>query len=149
MLAEHSMMDGMLTLRLADFILKHELQPCPSLRNPVTQQLACAVKVPSPWRQLPFWRTAILDTAICESAARLGVRAYEHEMEYVRFRGFGSSAIKKWGFSPDAFVQMAIQLAYYRGTKTFAATYEATQTRRFLHGRTETTRSLTPEAKKW
>ena len=48
------------------------------------------------------------------------------------------------GYSPDAFVQMAIQLATYRLWGELGATYEATQTRIFLHGRTETTRAVSP-----
>lgn len=46
------------------------------------------------------------------------------------------------GYSPDAFVQMAIQLATYRLWGELGATYEASQVRIFLHGRTETTRSV-------
>ena len=39
--------------------------------------------------------------------------------------------------SPDAYAQMAIQLAYYRLKGTVRATYESAQTRKFLAGRTE------------
>ncbi|KAJ1886916.1 hypothetical protein LPJ81_006612, partial [Coemansia sp. IMI 209127] len=48
--------------------------------------------------------------------------------------------------SPDAFVQMALQLTYYRIHGEFAPVYESASTRQFLHGRTETVRSLTSEA---
>lgn len=48
------------------------------------------------------------------------------------------------GYSPDAYVQMAIQLAIYRLFKEQAGTYEASQMRPFLHGRTETTRTVSP-----
>ena len=60
------------------------------------------------------------------------------------FQGYGSSYIKKAGFSPDAYVQMAIQLATFRLWGEQGGTYEATQMRPFLHGRTETTRSVSP-----
>ena len=62
------------------------------------------------------------------------------------FQGYGSNYIKKAGFSPDAFVQMAIQLAIYRLWGKPSATYEATQMRPFLHGRTETTRTVSEES---
>ena len=62
------------------------------------------------------------------------------------FQGYGSNYIKKAGFSPDAFVQMAIQLATYRLWGKPSATYEATQMRPFLHGRTETTRTVSEES---
>jgi carnitine O-acetyltransferase len=58
------------------------------------------------------------------------------------FQGYGSNFIKKAGYSPDAYVQMAMQLATYRLFGEQAGTYEATQVRPFLHGRTETTRSV-------
>ena len=48
--------------------------------------------------------------------------------------------------SPDAFIQLALQLAYYRDNNKFALTYEASMTRLYLNGRTETVRSLTKEA---
>lgn len=55
---------------------------------------------------------------------------------------YGSDFIKKAGYSPDAFVQMGMQLATYRLWGEQAGTYEATQVRPFLHGRTETTRTV-------
>ena len=62
------------------------------------------------------------------------------------FHGYGSSFIKQAGYSPDAFVQIAMQLATYRLWGEQAGTYEATQVRPFLHGRTETTRSVSLES---
>ena len=47
--------------------------------------------------------------------------------------------------SPDAFIQTALQLAYYYNAGHFALTYEASMTRLYLLGRTETVRSLTCE----
>lgn len=49
--------------------------------------------------------------------------------------------------SPDSFVQMAMQLAWYKTRGMFTATYETALTRLFLHGRTETIRSLTADAR--
>lgn len=48
------------------------------------------------------------------------------------------------GYSPDAYVQIAMQLATYRLWGEQGGTYEATQVRPFLHGRTETTRTVSP-----
>ena len=50
--------------------------------------------------------------------------------------------MKKAGFSPDAYVQIAMQLATYRLWGKQVGTYESTQVRTFLHGRTETTRTV-------
>lgn len=62
------------------------------------------------------------------------------------FQGYGSNFIKIAGHPPDAYVQMAMQLAAYRLFGEQVGTYEATQVRLYLHGRTETTRSVSPQS---
>lgn len=61
------------------------------------------------------------------------------------YDGFGADLAKRLGISPDAFVQMAIQLAHRRAKGFTGATYESVATRRFRHGRTEAMRVVTPE----
>ena len=51
--------------------------------------------------------------------------------------------------SPDAYIQMALQLAYYRDAGKFSLTYEASMTRLFREGRTETVRPCTIESTAW
>jgi len=62
---------------------------------------------------------------------------------------FGKGFIKTTRTSPDAYIQIAIQLAYYRDAEKFALTYESSMTRLYLHGRTETVRSFTQELKEF
>ena len=64
----------------------------------------------------------------------------------LEFVNFGKERIKSIKTSPDAFVQMAIQLAQFNVFGQCYNTYEAAMTRRFLHGRTEAMRSVTPES---
>ena len=67
--------------------------------------------------------------------------------------GYGKDFIKRCAVSPDAFVQAAMQLAYWRDTAAtdaagvgkFEPTYESSMTRLFLHGRTETVRPVTED----
>ena len=54
-----------------------------------------------------------------------------------------------YNLSPDAFVQMAIQLAWYKTRGEFTATYETVLTRMFKHGRTETLRTFSRESRRW
>uniref|UniRef100_A0A8C5EMP6 carnitine O-palmitoyltransferase n=1 Tax=Gouania willdenowi TaxID=441366 RepID=A0A8C5EMP6_GOUWI len=63
----------------------------------------------------------------------------------VPFNDFGKGLIKKCRTSPDAFIQIALQLAHYRDKGKFCLTYEASMTRLFREGRTETVRSCTME----
>lgn len=62
---------------------------------------------------------------------------------------FITGFMKKSKVSPDAYIQMALQLAYYRDAKKFCLTYEAIMTRLYREGRTETVRPLTIESAAW
>ncbi|XP_033909529.1 carnitine O-palmitoyltransferase 1, liver isoform-like isoform X1 [Acipenser ruthenus] len=62
------------------------------------------------------------------------------------FNKFGKGLIKKCRTSPDAFIQIALQLAHFRDKGKFCLTYEASMTRLFREGRTETVRSCTVES---
>ncbi|KAH9481600.1 Carnitine O-palmitoyltransferase 1, liver isoform [Psilocybe cubensis] len=56
---------------------------------------------------------------------------------------------RNYKLSPDAFIQMALQLAWYRYRGEFTATYETVLTRLFKHGRTETLRVFSRESRLW
>ncbi|EGY16002.1 carnitine O-palmitoyltransferase I [Verticillium dahliae VdLs.17] len=59
---------------------------------------------------------------------------------------YGKNFITSTGFSPDAFVQMAFQAAYYGLYGRVECTYEPAMTKTFLHGRTEAIRSVSAES---
>jgi carnitine O-acetyltransferase len=61
------------------------------------------------------------------------------------FDDFGAEDAKALKCSPDAFVQMAYQVAHRRAKGLTGATYESIATRQFHHGRTEAMRVVTPE----
>ncbi|MGW7577640.1 choline/carnitine O-acyltransferase [Streptomyces sp. NPDC054765] len=63
----------------------------------------------------------------------------------VSFDDFGSTTAKALGSSPDAFVQLAYQLAHQRAKGHLGATYESIATRQWRRGRTEAMRVVTPE----
>ncbi|KAF7327652.1 Carn-acyltransf domain-containing protein [Mycena kentingensis (nom. inval.)] len=66
------------------------------------------------------------------------------------FETYGTDWIKSTiKQSPDAFLQMVLQLAYYKTRGEFTATYETALTRMFKRGRTETIRSFTRESRAW
>jgi len=58
---------------------------------------------------------------------------------------FGATRAKQLKMSPDAFVQLAYQLAHQRAKGLVGATYESIATRHFRYGRTEAMRVVTPE----
>ncbi|XP_039913931.1 peroxisomal carnitine O-octanoyltransferase [Hirundo rustica] len=65
------------------------------------------------------------------------------------FTSFGKALIRKRKLHPDTFVQLALQLAYYKCHGHPGCCYETAMTRRFYHGRTETVRPCTVEAVEW
>jgi carnitine O-palmitoyltransferase 1 len=59
---------------------------------------------------------------------------------------FGKGRLKKSGLSPDAFIQLSLQVAFFRDQKKFVQTYESALARLFLEGRTETIRACTEDS---
>ena len=68
------------------------------------------------------------------------------DLEIVEHLEYGKGFIKKCKMSPDGFIQMSLQLAYFRNQGRFDLTYESSMTRLFRGGRTETTRSLSTDS---
>lgn len=68
------------------------------------------------------------------------------DLHVMLFDTYGKGFIKKCNISPDAFIQMALQVAYFRDAGKFCLTYESSMTRLFREGRTETVRSCTIES---
>ena len=68
------------------------------------------------------------------------------DLHVMHMRYFGKGFIKKCLVSPDAFVQMALQLAYYRVTGHMHLMVESAHTRQFLRGRTELVRSVSSDS---
>jgi len=62
------------------------------------------------------------------------------------FKHYGKKWITSNKLSPDGVVQMAIQLAYYKQNRAPASTYEASMTKQYYYGRTETLRSCTNDS---
>ncbi|CAK9298380.1 unnamed protein product [Gordionus sp. m RMFG-2023] len=62
---------------------------------------------------------------------------------------YGKGFIKGTRCSPDAYLQMALQLAYYKDKGKFDLTYEASMTRLFREGRTETVRTVSEKSCAW
>lgn len=144
LLGEHTMMDGMPMVGFAEHVAKNS--HADAVKGSATYNGTASGGVEN-----------IFENAISVVAGSASVQKHleeakqdftkfvqAHTIEVQSFQGYGSDFIKKAGFSPDAYVQVAMQLATYRLWGKQAGTYEATQTRTFLHGRTETTRAVSP-----
>lgn len=66
----------------------------------------------------------------------------------LHYEKYGAEFIKKHAkASPDAYIQMCMQLAFYRQHGVNTPVYETASVRQYLHGRTETCRSLSVESR--
>ncbi|CAG8763191.1 9064_t:CDS:2, partial [Racocetra fulgida] len=93
----------------------------------------------------PQYLKWVVDNSIMNTIqqAQINIQAAIDNLDSVllHYNEYGSEWLKNAKVSPDAFVQMAMQLAYYKRYGEPCATYESASTRAFLHGRTETTRT--------
>ncbi|KAG0339775.1 Carnitine O-acetyltransferase mitochondrial [Podila horticola] len=145
---EHSKMDATPTSRLCRYLIDEaQARPLPDFRNLNAEDLyeiASALDKPQP---LSFVTSPALDRAIVNAFSYFKTTVDAHEMVPTEFKGYGKGLIKSFKMSPDAYVQMALQLAYYRKHGELVATYESAATRKYRHGRTETARSCSIDSK--
>ncbi|ETV98866.1 hypothetical protein H310_08365 [Aphanomyces invadans] len=146
LLAEHSMLDGMAMSVFADFILTGLRNQTIDLGDSTLTHAALVARLPAV-TQLQFHVSTATLKAIAAAERTFDATVAAHEVHVESFFGYGHHAIKTFQCSPDAYVQLAIQLAGRKHWGKDVATYEATQVRTFLHGRTETTRSCSSATK--
>ncbi|MCJ1319344.1 hypothetical protein MMC15_004680 [Xylographa vitiligo] len=156
---EHTGVDGHTVLRMAsdvytDTILRFaksinghspslwiSTSPDPSKRDPSSFGDVSTTPHKLEWDMVPE-----LSTALRFAETRLADLIQQNEFQTLDFEAYGKNFITSMGFSPDAFVQMAFQAAYYGLYGRVECTYEPAMTKFFLHGRTEAIRSVTAES---
>ena len=100
---------------------------------------------PAP-KKLEWALTPALRAGIRYAETRLSDLICQNDCQALEFKGYGKNFITSHGFSPDAFVQMAFQAAYFGLYGRIECTYEPAMTKAFLHGRTEAIRTVQPES---
>ncbi|XP_069621599.1 carnitine O-palmitoyltransferase 1, muscle isoform [Ranitomeya imitator] len=142
--AEHSWADAPIIGHLWEFMLATD---CFELGY--TEDGNCrgdsGLSLPPPYRL--HWEIPPMCRDVIESSY-FTAKALAEDVDFycLRFTDFGKGLIKKCRSSPDAFLQIALQLAHYRDKGHFCLTYEASMTRLFREGRTETVRSCTSQS---
>lgn len=156
---EHTGIDGHTVLRFAsdvytDTILRFarsingaapslwaSSSPDPSKRDPSSFGNVSTTPHKLEWDMVPE-----LTTALRFAETRLADLIQQNEFETLDFTHYGKNFITSMGFSPDAFVQMAFQAAYYGLYGRMESMYEPAMTKTFYHGRTEAIRAVTHES---
>jgi carnitine O-acetyltransferase len=95
---------------------------------------------------LKFKTTPKVDRLVQTAAENIDNLKNDLDMAHLNFQDYGKNFIKSQKLSPDSYIQMAIQYAFYRVHKVPGAHYESAQTRMFVGGRTETIRSCSNES---
>ncbi|KFY58572.1 hypothetical protein V497_04755 [Pseudogymnoascus sp. VKM F-4516 (FW-969)] len=139
-MGEHSMMDGTPTHRLNDYvndvIFNNKLDfSATNVRSSLPE--------PAP---VKFHVTKEVAAEIHRAEKDFADVIGQHELRVQAYQGYGKGLIKKFKCSPDAYVQMIIQLAYFKMFGKNRGTYESAATRRFQLGRTETTRTVSDDS---
>ncbi|KAJ9630771.1 carnitine O-acetyltransferase yat1 [Taxawa tesnikishii (nom. ined.)] len=156
---EHTGVDGHTVLRFAsdvytDTILRFartingqapslwaSISPDPAKRDPKSFGDVSTTPHKLEWDMVPE-----LSTALRFAETRLADLIQQNEFATLEFGHYGKNFMTSMGFSPDAFVQMAFQAAYYGLYGRMECVYEPAMTKIFYHGRTEAIRSVTPES---
>ncbi|QPG73183.1 hypothetical protein FOA43_000489 [Brettanomyces nanus] len=143
-LGEHSKMDGTPTLRMNDWVVKQvskmsaeDFETGPQSEHGIS------------YSELKFEINPTMMAAISKELATFNNTVNSLDINVWHYFGVGKDQIKQFKTSPDAFIQMLIQLAYYKYTGTVRPTYESASTRKYFSGRTETCRSVSEESLKF
>uniref|UniRef100_A0A5S6QB24 carnitine O-palmitoyltransferase n=1 Tax=Trichuris muris TaxID=70415 RepID=A0A5S6QB24_TRIMR len=142
--AEHAWADAPIISHYFEFVMIYDF-----IKLGYTADGHCVgeveVKPPAPQRlkwDLPYECCSVIRNCVAEARKLMS----DVEMALMVYKEFGKGFMKKCGTSPDGFIQMALQLTYYRDQKKFCLTYEACMTRLYREGRTETVRPVTKES---
>ncbi|KAH5578351.1 hypothetical protein HBI24_163690 [Parastagonospora nodorum] len=139
-MGEHSMMDGTPTHRLNDYANQQIFTNALPFDDPNIRS-----DLPNP-KPLRFDINEQLKQDISDAQSHFSRQIGAHELRVQAYQGYGKGLIKKFKCSPDAYVQMIIQLAYHKFYGKNRPTYESAATRRFQQGRTETCRTVSDES---
>lgn len=139
-MGEHSMMDGTPTHRLNDYINSVIFNNKLDFSNKDVRS-----HIPEP-SLVKFRLSKDIYTEIERAQKDFAQKIDQHDLSVQAYQAYGKNLIKRFKFSPDAYVQMIIQLAYFKMFGKNRPTYESAATRRFQQGRTETCRSVSDES---
>lgn len=142
-MGEHSMMDGTPTHRLNDYINDLIFGNKLDYSNPSVRS-----DLPEP-ELVKFGITPKVQAEIDRATKDFNEVIGAHQLAVQAYQGYGKGLIKKFKCSPDAYVQMIIQLAYFKMYGKNRPTYESAATRRFQLGRTETCRTVSDDSVAW
>ncbi|KAF9517028.1 hypothetical protein BS47DRAFT_1291705 [Hydnum rufescens UP504] len=139
-MGEHSPVDALIPSIIADWVVSEPLDPT---------QFVDDVSSASGWELIYWEEDPHIREQFSDAIRRAKAIIDDSDADVLWFNDYGVDWIKNTGtshISPDAYIQLALQLAWYKSRGCHTATYETASTRLFLHGRTEAIRTLSVES---
>ncbi|XP_020501419.2 choline O-acetyltransferase [Labrus bergylta] len=137
---DHSPFEGIVLVQCSEYVMKYITgSPTKTAKASTARELLRPRKL--------LWKcNAHIHGLLTSSGDRLQKLVDNLDMDVFKFKAYGKEFIKKQKMSPDAFIQVALQLAFFKCTGRLVSTYESASIRRFQEGRVDNIRSATPEA---
>uniref|UniRef100_A0A3Q3W1U5 Choline/carnitine acyltransferase domain-containing protein n=1 Tax=Mola mola TaxID=94237 RepID=A0A3Q3W1U5_MOLML len=135
---EHAPAEGPPIVFLIDYVVKYITEMVRSPMIPLSMP-----------QKLRFNITPEVKRDIEKAKQNMNIMVHELDVKVLLFSHFGKNVPKQHKLSPDAFVQMTLQLAYYRMYNTCCATTESASLRMFKYGRTDAIRVTTVDSLKF
>uniref|UniRef100_A0AAF5PJ46 Choline O-acetyltransferase n=2 Tax=Wuchereria bancrofti TaxID=6293 RepID=A0AAF5PJ46_WUCBA len=138
---EHSVAEGIVLINLVEYVMQF-------IKRNKGQQMWDNAKSITPL-QLHWTVSSDARSLLQKQIEVFDDLANDLDLQVLIFDGFGKEFIKSCNISPDGFVQLVMQFAYYRLHGHLVSTYESASIRRFRYGRVDNIRAATPEALRW
>ncbi|XP_030636835.1 carnitine O-acetyltransferase [Chanos chanos] len=137
---EHAPAEGPPVVFLVDYVVEY-MKRTEMVRAPM-------IPLPMP-QKLRFNITPEVKKDIEKAKQNMNIMVHDLDVRVTSFTHYGKKFPKSQKMSPDSFIQMALQLAYYRMYQVCCPTYESASLRMFKLGRTEAVRSTSIESLKF
>ncbi|KAH8356325.1 hypothetical protein KR084_000461, partial [Drosophila pseudotakahashii] len=136
---EHSPAEGQPIAMMMDYVVK-KLKDDPSYGE-------CGSEDFTPAKKIQFCDVSkCVEQWLIIAQKNIDKLAKALQIKVLRFEGYGKDFIKKQRLGPDSFIQIALQLAFFKLHSEPAAQYESAHLRIFDGGRTETIRSCSNQS---
>ncbi|EDW97707.1 carnitine O-acetyltransferase [Drosophila yakuba] len=136
---EHSPAEGQPIAMMMDYVVK-KMKDDPSYGE-------CGSEDFTPARKIKFCEVSkCVEQWLIIAQKNVDKLVRDLQMKVLKFDGYGKDYIKKQRLGPDSYIQMALQLAFFKLHSEPAAQYESAHLRIFDGGRTETIRSCSNES---
>ncbi|XP_015789561.1 choline O-acetyltransferase-like [Tetranychus urticae] len=157
---EHSASEGITLIRYADSLLDYlesnpitplnDISRKESLKRTASNCKNSSAHLSSKDVQRLTWDVdCVVVSAIKEAAKRINKLIHDVDLVDLNFTIFGKKFIIDQSMSPDAFIQLSLQLTYYKVHRRLVSTYESASLRKYRLGRVDNIRSNTIEVLAW